>query len=265
MDLKSNPNVRDGSLVSVEIDVTALDPLDVNSNEMDEKELHRLAEEIKETGMISPIQAIPMPDGRFTILGGEHRWRACRMAGYTHVPAVVLTSEKWQDHDLQELVAFRLNSIHGKVNPEKFVKTWDKMVHKFGMENMQNILAVTDDQVFKKLAKKIKRDVTSGLPKELKAKVDDAEKKAKSIDDFGSMLNKIFKGHSDSMKSNFLLFKHGDTDHLMLAVSAETFAAVRVISEFCTKTGKNADEILGPLIQQGSDGIIENHSEDSYI
>jgi ParB/RepB/Spo0J family partition protein len=268
VDLSQNANVRPSTIPVVEIAVDALVPLNSNVNEMDEKEMKRLAEEINETGMISPIQVIPMADGRFTILGGEHRWRACRMNGFTHVPALVLTQEKWQDQELQEIVAFRLNSLHGKVNPEKFVKMWDKMIQKHGADAMQNVLAVTDDQVFKKLANKIKRDLTTGMPKELKEKISDAEKKSKTIDEFGKMVNKIFKNHTDSIKSNFLLFKHGNSDHLLLSVSEDTFRSVKIVSDFCLASGKSVDEVIGSSLAEVAGNLVENQSEstgDSFI
>ena len=41
------------------------------------------------TGLIQPIAVRPMPAGGYSIVAGERRWRACRMAGLTEAPVVV--------------------------------------------------------------------------------------------------------------------------------------------------------------------------------
>ena len=56
---------------------------------MDEASLRELAESIKTQGVMQPILARPLADGRFEIIAGERRWRAARMAGLAEVPALV--------------------------------------------------------------------------------------------------------------------------------------------------------------------------------
>ncbi len=56
---------------------------------MDEASLRELADSIKTQGVMQPILARPLADGRFEIIAGERRWRAARMAGLTEVPALV--------------------------------------------------------------------------------------------------------------------------------------------------------------------------------
>jgi ParB family chromosome partitioning protein len=56
---------------------------------MDEASLAELAESIKARGVIQPIVARSVGDGQYEILAGERRWRAARLAGLAHVPAVV--------------------------------------------------------------------------------------------------------------------------------------------------------------------------------
>lgn len=54
----------------------------------DEKSLLELAESIKEHGVIQPVIVKPASVG-YTLVAGERRVRACRMAGLTKVPAIV--------------------------------------------------------------------------------------------------------------------------------------------------------------------------------
>jgi len=56
---------------------------------MDEASLAELAESIKARGVIQPVVVRSVADGQYEILAGERRWRAARLAGLAHVPAVV--------------------------------------------------------------------------------------------------------------------------------------------------------------------------------
>jgi len=56
---------------------------------MDEASLAELAESIKARGVIQPIVVRPVGPDQYEILAGERRWRAARLAGLPHVPAVV--------------------------------------------------------------------------------------------------------------------------------------------------------------------------------
>ena len=56
---------------------------------MDEASLAELAASIKVRGVIQPIVVRPVGNSQYEILAGERRWRAARLAGLDHVPAVV--------------------------------------------------------------------------------------------------------------------------------------------------------------------------------
>lgn len=55
----------------------------------DDGELAELAESIRAQGLVQPILATPETDGSFTIVAGERRARAARLAGLSEVPVVV--------------------------------------------------------------------------------------------------------------------------------------------------------------------------------
>ncbi len=56
---------------------------------MDEASLAELAESIKARGVIQPVVVRSVGEGRYEILAGERRWRAAKLAGLEHIPAVV--------------------------------------------------------------------------------------------------------------------------------------------------------------------------------
>lgn len=59
----------------------------------DEDALKQLSESIAQSGVIQPIIVYPN-EGRYTIVAGERRWRAARMAGLDAIPAIVRTYDR---------------------------------------------------------------------------------------------------------------------------------------------------------------------------
>ncbi|MFM9958210.1 MAG: ParB/RepB/Spo0J family partition protein [Phycisphaerales bacterium] len=88
---------REETGVLVRIDVERLTPGRFQPRrEMDEASLHGLAESIKASGVMQPLAVRALAsasDGapRYEIVAGERRWRAAKLAGLAHVPAVVTT------------------------------------------------------------------------------------------------------------------------------------------------------------------------------
>ena len=61
----------------------------------DQDSLQELAESIKMYGVIQPI-VVTEQDGYFSIVAGERRWRAAKIAGLTEIPAIV------RDNDIRK-------------------------------------------------------------------------------------------------------------------------------------------------------------------
>ena len=55
----------------------------------DQEALEELAASIRTLGLIQPITVRKMSDGRYQIISGERRFKACRMAGMSMIPAYV--------------------------------------------------------------------------------------------------------------------------------------------------------------------------------
>ncbi|MBS7662719.1 ParB/RepB/Spo0J family partition protein [Pseudomonas lalucatii] len=57
--------------------------------DMDPTALDELAQSIKAQGVMQPIVVRPIAGGRYEIVAGERRWRACHQAGLERIPAMV--------------------------------------------------------------------------------------------------------------------------------------------------------------------------------
>jgi len=55
----------------------------------DEDALEELAASIREVGLLQPVVVRKVMPGRFELVMGERRWRACQRAGLEHVPVIV--------------------------------------------------------------------------------------------------------------------------------------------------------------------------------
>ena len=75
---------------AVEVRLSDIEP---NRNQprrdFDEEALAELADSIQKHGLIQPIVVRPLTNGTYSIVAGERRWRACRMAGLSSVPVII--------------------------------------------------------------------------------------------------------------------------------------------------------------------------------
>lgn len=80
----------------------------------DSLSLMELADSIRQHGLIQPITVRAAQNGRYVIVSGNRRLMACRMAGMTHVDAVVLAgvaTDQTADTLLEGLLSGRLHYL----------------------------------------------------------------------------------------------------------------------------------------------------------
>ncbi len=59
----------------------------------DEEALNQLAESIKTNGVLQPILVTKQPNGFYSIIAGERRFRASKIAGLTEIPVVIIEAD----------------------------------------------------------------------------------------------------------------------------------------------------------------------------
>ena len=73
----------------IELNITEVEPmLNQPRKIFDKEKLEELADSIKENGILQPIIVVKDESG-YTIVAGERRWRAAKMAGLKGIPAIV--------------------------------------------------------------------------------------------------------------------------------------------------------------------------------
>ncbi len=96
---------------------------------MDSKALAELADSIKSQGLMQPILARAIPGGRYEIIAGERRWRACQLAGLSEV--TVLVREVPDDAALK--MALIENIQREDLNPLEEAQGLQRLIQEFSM------------------------------------------------------------------------------------------------------------------------------------
>ena len=132
----------------------------------DSESLEELADSIRTFGLIQPISVRKQPDGRYQIISGERRFRACRLAGMDVIPAYIRATdnqgmlemaivENIQRQDLDPIeVAMSYQRLIDECN-----LTQEKMAQRVGKKraSIANYLRLL------KLPAKVQHDLKSGL------------------------------------------------------------------------------------------------------
>ena len=84
-----NTNNKENTINTLKISL--VDPKsDQPRKYFDKEALEELSDSIRENGLLQPILVREYGEGRYQIIAGERRFRACKLAGLTEIPAIVL-------------------------------------------------------------------------------------------------------------------------------------------------------------------------------
>ena len=105
----------------------------------DQEALEELASSIKEYGLIQPI-VVTKKDDYYSIIAGERRWRACKLAGLKEVPSILRENDERKNSE----IALIENIQREDLNP------FEKAV---GIKSLMDNYSLTQEQIAKKLGK----------------------------------------------------------------------------------------------------------------
>ena len=225
---------------------------DWNPQEMKDPEFQRLVEEMKTVGCIVPLTVKPAginsPAGMHLIVGGSHRWKAAQLAGLSELPCLLVEGSMWDDPDLVKFTNVRLNVIQGRLNPEKFIKLYNELSEKYGVEAMQKLLGFTDSHVLQKIIGQVKKGIKQALPKEIQEEFQKNAKEIKSVEELSQIIEKMFATYGDTVQSNYMVFTHGGMEHIYVSMDVKLKKKMDKALEFCRQTGTDICSFLSPAI-----------------
>lgn len=126
------------------VNTLKLSQIEPNPNQprknFDNDKLQILADSISEHGIVQPIVVKKNENGFYTIIAGERRWRAARIAGLTDVPVVI------RDYDDEAVAEVSLieNLQREDLNPIEEAMGYERLIEEFKL---------TQEEVSKKIGK----------------------------------------------------------------------------------------------------------------
>lgn len=97
--------------------------------DFDQEKLEELAASIRSHGVIQPVVVRPLGDGRYELVAGERRWRACRLAGVKEVPALV---RNLSERDVAEIALIE-NLQREDLNPLEEARAYQALITEYGL------------------------------------------------------------------------------------------------------------------------------------
>src|SRR5216684_4258608 len=93
----------------------------------EDNSLRELSESLRRSGVLQPVVVRKIGD-KYQLIVGERRWRAARMAGLSHVPAVV---RETTDAETLELALVE-NLLREDLNPMEEAEAYQRLLAEFG-------------------------------------------------------------------------------------------------------------------------------------
>ena len=134
-------------------------------NRFDDDKIKELADSIKENGIVQPVILRPIAAG-YELIAGERRWRAAKIAGLMHIPAIV---RKMDDRKALESSLIE-NLQRANLNPIETAKGYQTLIDEFGLTQERaskaigkNRATIANSLRLLKLPEPVKRMLEEGL------------------------------------------------------------------------------------------------------
>ncbi len=136
--LTTEQQISDASVSHVRLSDIDVDPHQPRKT-FEPEALESLSQSILEHGVLQPIVLLPAGIGRYTIIAGERRFRAARMAGLSEIPAVVMDVSPQQAKE----IALIENLQREDLDPVEVAVGYKSLMESFDL---------TQDEISKKLS-----------------------------------------------------------------------------------------------------------------
>ncbi len=161
----SKPRQDTSDILRIPVDMVEANPFQPRMG-FDQTALEELAASIRSLGLIQPISVRKISDGKYQIISGERRFRACRMAGMSMIPAYVRDAD---DTGMLEMAIVE-NIQRENLDPIELAMSFQRLIDECHLtqEEMADRVgkkraSVTNSIRLLKLPAKIQHDLKVGL------------------------------------------------------------------------------------------------------
>lgn len=159
---QSGPNA---DVLLIPVDMIEPNPFQPRMS-FDQEALDELADSIRTLGLIQPITVRRKAEGRYQIISGERRFRACRLAGMTMIPAYIRDTN---DQGMLEMAIVE-NIQREDLDPIEVALSYQRLIEECSLTQEQMAArvgkkraSVTNYLRLLKLPAKIQHDLKVGL------------------------------------------------------------------------------------------------------
>ena len=130
------------------VDINLIDEAELNANEMTSEDFAQLCDNIGKSGLSSVPCCYKKDNGRFVMISGHHRLRACKKLNHKTI-GILYVEESELSND--EIIAIQLshNSLHGQDNTSILKKLFEQIksidFKKFAHVNINEISSVNTE------------------------------------------------------------------------------------------------------------------------
>ena len=117
-----------------EIDTIDINKIEPNATQprkfFDEDSLQELAESIRQHGLIEPLIVQKSKEDSYSIIAGERRWRAARIAGLKDIPVIV------KEYNSQQIIEIALieNLQREDLNPIEEAEAFNRLIEEYNLK-----------------------------------------------------------------------------------------------------------------------------------
>lgn len=113
----------------LDLSINQVDPAEEQPRkQFDQDKLEALAESIRAHGVVQPV-IVRKQGERFTLVAGERRWRAARLAGLKTIPAIV---KEYSSRDVMEIALIE-NLQREDLNPIEEAEAFQRLMDDYGL------------------------------------------------------------------------------------------------------------------------------------
>jgi len=213
---------------------------------MSPEEFDLLAENIDDVGFLDPILVVPLPNGKFRIIDGEHRFEQQRLSDAALVKCVVADPEIL-DETKQKFQTVRFNKIRGKLNYKKFNELVEDLMQsgEYTYDELAHELGFADEDEFEAMLDSARESLPS---EEMKEEFDKAREEIKTVDDLSLVLNRLFTKYGDTLPANFMILDFGGKEHIWVRMPPREYKKIKDKVRECMAYGYKFDSVLSHML-----------------
>lgn len=230
--------------------VDSLVPAKHNPNKMSTRKFNLLVDNLSK-GFTDPIYVRPVEDGKYRIIGGHHRWEAAKVLGLEEVPVTINTDPEF-DEDQEAFQLMRHNMIRGNLDAQSFVKLYESLTQKYGIDVLADAFGFEEEEELQKLIKKTEKT----LPKEMKEKFKEAAKDVKTLADLSQLLNKLFSTYGDTLPYGYMFMDFGGKESVWVRMMPKDMKLIEKIGVMCFDKKRSLDSMIRAALQLIANGSM---------